>query len=130
MLVNQLMMYMQGVLGISLYSSPELKAQVSFSDRLSSVICLSVNFSYFRLLLKNHWANFNKTWHKHPWVKGNQVCSNKEPLSFPFPRGDNCKIVILHCQLLKIFFSGTAGQISTKLDTNHPWVKGIQVCTN
>ena len=25
---------------------------------------LSVNFSYFRLLLKNHWANFNQTWHK------------------------------------------------------------------
>ena len=47
-----------------LFSSPELKAQVSFSDRLSSVVCLSVNFSYFRLLLQNHWANFNQTWHK------------------------------------------------------------------
>ena len=58
------------------FSSPELKAQVSFSDRLSSVVCpsvcpsvclsvcLSVNFSYFRLLLKNHWANLNQTWHK------------------------------------------------------------------
>ena len=59
-----------------LFSSPELKAQVSFSDRRSSVVCLSVppsvcpsvclsvNFSYFRLLLQNHWANFNQTWHK------------------------------------------------------------------
>ena len=50
------------------FSSPELKAQVSFSDHLSSVVCpsvrLSVNFSYFRLLLQNHWANFNQTWHK------------------------------------------------------------------
>ena len=56
----------------TLFSSPELKVQVSFSDRLSSVVCLcarpsvclSVNFSYFRLLLKNHYANFNQTWYK------------------------------------------------------------------
>ena len=53
------------------FSSPELKAQVSFSDHLSSVclsVCLSVrpsvNFSHFHLLLQNHWANFNQTWHK------------------------------------------------------------------
>ena len=50
------------------FSSPELKAQVSFSDRLLSVVrpsvCSSVNFSHFHLLLKNHWANFNQTWHK------------------------------------------------------------------
>ena len=29
-----------------------------------------------------------------------------------------------------IFFSKTAGPISTKLGTKHPWVKGIQVCAN
>ena len=55
------------------FSSPELRAQVSFSDRLSSVVCLFVhpsvrpsvfNVFIFRLLLKNHWANFNQTWHK------------------------------------------------------------------
>ena len=27
-------------------------------------VCLSVNFSHFHLLLQNHWANFNQTWHK------------------------------------------------------------------
>ena len=59
----------------TLFSSPELKAQVSFSDHLSSVVCLSVClsvrpsvclsvclsviFSHFHLLLQNHWANFN-----------------------------------------------------------------------
>jgi hypothetical protein len=28
------------------------------------------------------------------------------------------------------FFSRTTGPILTKLDTNHPWVKGIQVSSN
>ena len=28
------------------------------------------------------------------------------------------------------FFSRTTGPISTKLDTKHPWVKGIQVCSD
>ena len=58
------------------FSSFELKAQVSFSDHLSSVVCpsvrlsvrtsvcLFVNFSRFHLLLQNHWANFNQTWQK------------------------------------------------------------------
>jgi hypothetical protein len=47
-----------------IFSSPELKAQVSFSDRLASV-CLSVcKVIHFRLLLQNAWANFNHTWHK------------------------------------------------------------------
>ena len=41
-----------------IFSSPELKAQVSFSDHLSSVVCLSV----CHLLLQNHWTNFNQTW--------------------------------------------------------------------
>ena len=37
-------------LALSVISSRELKAQVSFSDHLSSV-CLSLNFSHFYLLL-------------------------------------------------------------------------------
>ena len=56
----------------SFLSSPELKTQVSFSDHMSSVVCLSVrpsvclsvNFSHFHLLLQNHWTNFNQTWLK------------------------------------------------------------------
>ena len=48
----------------TVFSSPELKAQVSFSDQFLSVVCpsvcLSVNFSHCHLLLKNHWANFNQ----------------------------------------------------------------------
>ena len=63
---------------LSIFSSPELIAQVSFSDYLSSVVCLSVrmsvrpsvNFSQFHLLLQNHWANLNQTWHKASLGKG------------------------------------------------------------
>ena len=65
---------------------------------------------------------------KYSWVKGIQVCSNERP--HPFPRGDNYKIVKIHWQNLKIFFSRTNGPISTKLGTKSPWVKGIQVCAN
>jgi hypothetical protein len=47
------------------FSSPELKAQVSYSDHPLSVVRLSVcKLLHFRLLLQNHWANFNQTWHK------------------------------------------------------------------
>jgi hypothetical protein len=42
----------------------ELKAQVSYSDHLSSVVPLSVcQLLHFRLL-QNHWTNFDQTWHK------------------------------------------------------------------
>ena len=86
------------------FSSPELKAQVSFSDHLSSVVCpsvclsvcLSVNFSHFHLLLQNHWANFNQTWPKASLGEGIQVCSNEGPR--PFPRGDNYEIAKIHWQ--------------------------------
>jgi hypothetical protein len=56
------------------FSSPELKAQLSFSDRLSSVglaICLSVfKLFHFLLLLQNHWTNFKQTWHKSSLGEG------------------------------------------------------------
>ena len=53
-----------------------------------------------------------------PWVIRNQVCSNKGPR--PFPMGDNNEIAKIHWRNLNIFFSRTAGLISTKLDTKHP----------
>ena len=56
------------------FSSPELKAQVSFSDQNLSVVVVAVvvvvNFSYFHLLLQNRWANFYQTWHKASLGKG------------------------------------------------------------
>ena len=50
--------------GHTVFSSPEPKAQMSFSDQnLSVVVVVVVNFSHFHLL-ENHWAYFNQTWHK------------------------------------------------------------------
>ena len=43
---------------------------VCFSDCLLPV-CPSVNCSHFYLVLKNHWANFQQTWHKASLCKGN-----------------------------------------------------------
>ena len=45
------------------FCSPELKAQVSFSDRLPSVRP-SLSFSQFYLLLQHNWTNFNQSWQK------------------------------------------------------------------
>ena len=47
-----------------------------------------------------------------------------------FPRGDNHEIVKVHRRNLYIFFSRTAGPISTKFGTKHPWVEGIESCSN
>ena len=91
-------------------------------------------------IAKKHWRNskifFSRTTEpistklgtKHPWVKGIQVCSNEGPR--PFPRGDNYEIVKIHWWNFKIFLSRTTEPFSTKLVTKHPWVKGIQVCSN
>ena len=105
---------------------------MSFSDRPSSVVSLSVrlsvNFSHFRLLLQNRLANFNQTCHKSSLGgEGIQVCSNER--KDPSPRGDNSKSVKIYRKFLKIF-SRTSRPISIKLGKNHPWVKGIQVCSN
>jgi hypothetical protein len=55
-----------------IFSSPELKAQVSFSDRLLSGVRLSVcKHLHFWLLLENRWTNFNQTWHKSSLGEGN-----------------------------------------------------------
>jgi hypothetical protein len=60
-------------------------------------------------------------------VKGIQVCSNKG--SGHFQRGDNHKNVKMVWGHLKILFSRTTGLILTRLFTNYPLVKRIQVCS-
>ena len=54
----------------NIFSSPELKAQVSFSERLSSD-CPSVYFSHFHLFLQNQSTNFNQTRQKASLGEGN-----------------------------------------------------------
>jgi hypothetical protein len=60
-------------------------------------------------------------------VKGIHVCSNKGPGHLQ--KGDNHKNVKMGWGHLKIFFSRTIWPILTRVGTNHPWMKGIQVCS-
>ena len=82
-----LMLIIPRVLGAIYYcprvfSSPELKAQVSFSDHLLSV-CLSVcKLSHFILFSRTTGLISTKLNTKHPWVKGIQVYSCEEPYLF------------------------------------------------
>ena len=70
------------------------------------------------LLLKNHWANLNQTWHKASLGRRD---------SSLFKCRANLK---LYWKYLKFFFSRTTWPISTKIGTKHPWMEGIQVCSN
>ena len=104
------------------FSSSELKARVSFSDCLLSVICLSFCLSVCKLFIFSTSSPCSTTGPiptklgtKHPWVEGIQVCSNEG--SRPFLRGDMSENVKLYWKYLKIFFSRTTGLISTKLVT-------------
>jgi hypothetical protein len=75
----------------TLFSSPELKAQVSFSDRLLSVVCLSVNFYIFDFFSRTTGPNLTRLGTNHPWGEGILNCSTEgDCLS---PRGDNSKRV-------------------------------------
>jgi hypothetical protein len=84
------------------FSSPELKAQVSYSDSLLSVIrlsCrlsvrLSVNFYIFDFFSRTKGPILTKLGINHPWEGGIQVCSNEGDC--PSPRGDNSKTVKIH----------------------------------
>ena len=115
-------------MGHLVFSSPELKAQVSFSGHLWSVVRLYVKLSTFFIFFSRTTGPFsNKLGTKHPRVVGLQVSWNEG--SRPFPSGDNYEIAKTYWRNLKIF-SRTTGPISTKLGTKHPWVKEIQVCSN
>jgi hypothetical protein len=80
------------------FSSPELKAQVSSSDRpLSGIrlsVCPSVNFYIFDFFSRTTGPILTRIGANHPWVKGIQV-SSKEGDS-PSPRGDNGERVKIH----------------------------------
>jgi hypothetical protein len=92
------------------FSSPELKAQVSFSDRLLPgvrlSVCPSVNFYTFDFFSRTTGPILTRLGTNHPWVKGIQVCSNER--DSPSVRGDNRESVKIQWKFLKIFFSRTS----------------------
>ena len=80
------------------------------------------------LLLQNQGANFNQTWHKASLGEGDSNLFKWRTNSIS--KGDNFEIAKITWRNIKFFFSRTTGPISTKLGRMHPWVKGIQVCSN
>ena len=61
------------------------------------------------------------------------IISSSEPKARVRFSDQNLSVVRRRCCCIFhifIFFSRTSGQISTKLGTKHPYVKGIQVCSN
>ena len=61
-------------------------------------------------------------------MKGTQVCSNEGPYSFPW--GDNKEITKIYGQIFFKLLLQNIWPISNKLGTRHPWVEGIQICSN
>ena len=87
-----------------------------------------INFSHFHLLLKNHWTNFNQTWHNTFLGEGDSSLFKWRALLLSKGRYiTKYRKYICH---LEIFFSKTTEPISTKLSTIHPLVMGIQVYSN
>ena len=115
------------------FSSPEPKAQASFSDQNLSVVrrcccrCRKLfTFSYSSPgplgQLQPNLSQCILGWRRFKFVQ------MKGPALF---QGEIItQIVKIHWWNLKIFFSRTTVLILTKLGTKHPWVKGIQVCSN
>jgi hypothetical protein len=64
----------------------------------------------------------------YPWVKGIHVCSN-EGLG-PLEMGDNHQNEKKKIGRVKVFFYRTSGPNLTRLSTNHPSGKGIQVSSS
>ena len=122
---RKMIMYAGTTFNWQLFSSPKLKAQVSFSKCLLSVclsVCLSVhwscvNFSHFHLPrypepLGQFKLNFIST--KHLWVKRTQVSSNEGSCSFP--REGNNKITLTKLKMLLLMPQCIIGLFYTNQD--------------
>ena len=123
-----------------IFCSPELKAQVSFSDHFLSVrlsvrlsVCPSVWLYVCKLFTfssssQEPQGQFKQTWHKASLGGGDSSLFKWG--THLFPRGDNSKNIKIISKTLRIFFFRTAGSISIILGTKHAWVVVIQVCLN
>lgn len=77
------------------FSSPELKAQMSFSD-LFFVRCLSsssLSYTFYIFIFSPKTTGSTKLGSKRHWVKRIQICSNKRLR--PIKREDDFKIIII-----------------------------------
>ena len=84
--------------------------------------------NFKNLILKNHLANFNQTWHKAFLGEGDSSLFKwRNP---PFSKVRNKEIANILLQTLKMFFLRITWPISTKLGTKHPWVMGNHVSSN
>ena len=109
-----------------------------FSSRVLSwlpVVCLSVRLSVCLSICKLfHIFIFSRTTVSVQTNLAQSIFWDsslfKRKATLFFKTGDNYEILKIHWRNLKIFFSRTAEPISTQLSINHPWVKGIQVCSN
>jgi hypothetical protein len=75
------------------FSSPELKVQVSLSDRQLSVY-LPVNFYILYFFSRTIWPILTRLGTNHHWGEVIQVCSNEG--EHPSPREDNSKRVKMY----------------------------------
>ena len=111
-----------------IFWSPELKAQMSLSNPMSTVGSPSVHklFTNFLFFSRTTGPISTKLGTKHSeWRTFNFLQMD----SHTFFHGEIiAKITNIHCQYLKIFFSRTTWAISTKLSSKHSWVNGIHVC--
>jgi hypothetical protein len=102
------------------FRSPELKAQVSFSDRLLSIVllsvrpsvCLSVNFYIFDFS-RSTGPILTRLGTNDPWAEGILNCSNEGDC--PSPRGDNSKRVKIFWNFKKSSSPEPAGQFQWNL---------------
>jgi hypothetical protein len=87
-----------------IFSSTELKAQVSYSDRPLSVVCLagrlsvrlSVNFYIFDFFSRTTGPILTRLGTNHFWGEGILNCSNEGDYNCLSSRGDNSKRVKIH----------------------------------
>ena len=117
----------QSILGWRGFKFSEMKGPALFKGEI--VTNSDYSLTKLKNLRQNHWANFNQTWHDASLGEGDFTLFKWRTVSFP--KGEIITIITkIHKQNLKILFSRTTDPISTNFGTKHPWVKGIQVCSN
>ena len=117
----------QIILGWMEFKFVQIKGQVLFKGR-DNHKNLKMGWSNLNILSRTTGLILARLGTNHPRIKRIQV-SLKEG-GTPSPMGDNSKIVKIHRNFFKIFFSRTSRPKSIKFGTNYRLVKTIQVCSN